>query len=154
MNTSSSATSFAQSAGLATEALSDSKNLLAATAAALAVLGVGTLAYSVSQSKAQKRKAQEIFLSKSQPNHKFSVEDDIPSFLRKQPRRVTLYFDENDELVDEATALADPKNYYHKYHAVTVDFGGSEEFGDVRDKITKDIFCSEKSTENAQVFLD
>ncbi len=82
------------------------------------------------------------------------MEDDIAPFLRKQqPRRVTLYFDENDELVDEETALCDPNNYYHKYHSVQVDFGGDEVI-EGRDKITKDIFWGEKCTENAQIFID
>lgn len=68
---------------------------------------------------------------------------------------MTLYFDKNDEMVDEETAMRDPFNYYHKYHAVTVDFGG-EDYGNLAaaHKITKDIFYGEKRTENAQIFID
>ena len=69
---------------------------------------------------------------------------------------MVLYFDENDELVDEETAKADKRNYYHKYHAVEVEYGRGVESEDmsVKDKITKDLFCGEKSTDNAQIFLE
>lgn len=60
-----------------------SNSKLAGSLAALAVLGISTITYSVVQSRAQKRKAQEIFLSKSAKKNKFSVEDDIAPFLRK-----------------------------------------------------------------------
>ena len=50
--------------------------------------------------------------------------------------------------------MADPNNYYHKYHMVEVVFGGEEDFYEGRDKITKDIFYGEKKTENAQIFLE
>lgn len=33
-----------------------------------------------------------------------------------------MYFNDRDEIVDEETARNDPKNYYHKYHMVEVDF--------------------------------
>jgi len=33
-----------------------------------------------------------------------------------------MYFDRNDELVDENVADADQNNYYHKYHMVEIDF--------------------------------
>jgi len=95
-----------------------------------------------------KRKPQEIFNSRSVKKSKCSPEEDVAPFLRKQSRRVTLYFNENDELVDEATALQDPKSYYHKYHAVQVDFGTSE-----GDKITKDIFCGDKCAD-AKIFIE
>jgi hypothetical protein len=53
-------------------------------------------------------------------------------------------------MVDEETAKRDPYNYYHKYHAVQVDFGGDDYYSDkVALNITKDILCGEKSTENA-----
>lgn len=74
--------------------------------------------------------------------------------MKKQQRRVTLYFDENDELVDEETAKRDPYNYYHKYHAVQVDFGGEDYSESATHKITKDIFWGEKCTDNAQIFID
>ena len=62
-----------------------------------------------------------------------------------------LYFDSNDELVDEETAKMDQNNYYHKYHAVEVDYGCSmvsDELS-IKDKITKDIFNGEECSENA-----
>ena len=39
---------------------------------------------------------------------------------KRQPRKVTLYFNEDDELVDEEEALSDCHN---KYHSVVVDYG-------------------------------
>lgn len=33
-----------------------------------------------------------------------------------------MYFNQNDEQVDEAMASSDPNNYYHKYHVVSHDF--------------------------------
>ena len=45
-----------------------------------------------------------------------------PSFLRRQPRRTLMYFNKNDEMVQEAYAKEDPNNYYHKYHVVEYDF--------------------------------
>lgn len=68
--------------------------------------------------------------------------------LKRSPKKVTLYFDKNDELVEESVALNDQNNYYHKYHAVTVDFG-SEDDQDGRDILTKDIFYSNKKVDNA-----
>ncbi len=49
-----------------------------------------------------------------------------PSFLReprnrKELRRTRLYFDQDDNMIDEETALKDVNNYYHKYHVVEVD---------------------------------
>ena len=66
----------------------NSRNLLSASVAAVAVLGASTLAYSVVQSRAQKRKAQEIFNSKaaSRKTRRGSnggADDDIAPFLRK-----------------------------------------------------------------------
>lgn len=78
---------------------------------------------------------------------------EVHPFLRKQPRRVTVYFDKNDEMVDEQTALRDPNNYYHKYHAVTLDLGEGNADDATAHKITKDIFYGEKRTENAQIFI-
>ncbi len=52
--------------------------------------------------------------------------------------------------------MMDPNNYYHKYHAVEVDYGSgllSEDIA-IKDKITKDVFCGEQCTENAQIFLE
>ena len=46
----------------------------------------------------------------------------MPTFLRKEPRRVQVYFDQNDDIVDEETALSDANNFYHKYHMVEIDF--------------------------------
>lgn len=62
---------------------------------------------------------------------------------------MTLYFDENDEMVDEETAKNDRYNYYHKYHAVQVEFGNDDIFENASHKITKDIFWGEKCTDNA-----
>jgi len=98
-----------------------------------------------------------------------------PRFLRKQPRRVRLYFDQHDEMVDEETAHCDENNYYHKYHMVEVDFkqatgGDEDDFEDElmealvgkkgkenaifkADKITKETFYGEKPAENAEIFL-
>ena len=95
-----------------------SKNLLMGSLAALAILGVSTATYSALHKNSLRRKPKEIFNSRAAKKNKCSPEEDVAPFLRKQPRRVTLYFNENDELVDEATALSDPNSYYHKYHSV------------------------------------
>ena len=82
--------------------------------------------------------------------HKRTI-DDHDKLLRKNPRKVRLYFDENDEAVDEATALSDPDNFYHKYHIVEIDLD-PESMGD---RITKDTFKgSHKGTDNALIFLE
>jgi hypothetical protein len=124
-----------------------SKNIIAIGAGALIAIGAASIVYSVTKSNAKQRKAQEIFMNKPLRNNRRSkYDDDVPLFLSKQqPRRVVLYFDQNDELVDEETAKMDQNNYYHKYHAVEVDYGcilTSEDLG-IKDKITKDIFCGE-----------
>ncbi len=101
----------------------------------------------------------------------------MPSFLKKKPRQARLYFDQNDELVDEETAMCDQNNYYHKYHVVEMDFGrADDEDEDYRvlnemlggvgrnshknsnaiskiDKITKETLYKEKPDENAEIFL-
>ena len=64
----------------------------------------------------------------------------MSSLLNRQPRKVTLYFDKNDELVQEEVVLNDVHNYPNKYHSLVVDFG-SEDSSDGTDLLTKDIFC-------------
>jgi len=72
---------------------------------------------------------------------------------KRIPKKMNLYFDKNDEMVEEEVALADPHNYYHKYHSVEVEFG-SEDDDDVKAILTKDIFWGEKKTDNAQIFIE
>ena len=94
--------------------------------------------------------------------------------MKKQQRRVRMYFDQNDEMVDEETAMCDQNNFYHKYHVVEVDFAACDEddyeneynlleglvatskgsASSKIDKITKDTFYGEKPTENAEIFLN
>lgn len=71
------------------------------------------------------------------------------------PRRATLYFNENDELVDEEEVKEELKKnkYSKKYHSVTVDFG-SEDYIRGTQRITKDIFWSDKKSENAGIFVE
>lgn len=64
------------------------------------------------------------------------------------PRKVTLYFDKNDDLVDEEYVLNDPRPYPNKYHSLTVDFG-SEDSSENANLLTKEIFCGGQKTENA-----
>ena len=45
---------------------------------------------------------------------------------KRKPKKVVLYFNKYDELIEEAIALSDPNNYYHKYHTVDFDFGADE----------------------------
>ena len=120
------------------------------------------------------------------------TEEDLltPSFLRElqggrqELRRIRLYFDQNDEMVDEDIALHDLNNYYHKYHTVEIDMikaqcagldgdcedddsfdiiqelqtmkGGKSKNSTARkvEKITKDTFYGEKSTDNAEIFIN
>lgn len=63
---------------------------------------------------------------------------------------MTLYFNENDEVVDEEEALRDKR---HKYHTVVVDLG-SDDYISGTNILTKDLFCSDKNTENAQIFVE
>ena len=58
-----------------------------------------------------------------------------PTFLRKTGRRVRVYFDRNDDMVDEALALADPNNYYHKYHVVEIDLKAAKDMDDDDDEL-------------------
>ena len=49
--------------------------------------------------------------------------------------------------------MRDHNNYYHKYHWVEVELGGSDlESG--RDEVTKDIFWGTKKTDNALIFVE
>jgi hypothetical protein len=109
-------------------------------------------------------------------------EETLPTFLRKKPSVSKLYFDANDEAVDEVTALNDQGNYYHKYHFVECMFGSPEEDEDAErlmmledlmrgakqskshskmaqlpgykaEKVTKDIFDKETPDGNTEVFL-
>jgi hypothetical protein len=84
-------------------------------------------------------------MSSSRRKRRHDVDD--AGSTKKKPQKVTLYFDKNDELVDEETVLKDKHNYYHKYHAVTVDFGNEED--ESRGILTKDIFWGQKKTDNA-----
>jgi len=101
----------------------------------VAVIGVATIGYIYKQRRAEKRKEEKILQSKKRKQKRnlpvvlghdglpLTEEELIePSFLRKQPRRVLMYFDKNDEMVPEFYANSDPKNYYHKYHVVDFDF--------------------------------
>ena len=63
-----------------------------------------------------------------------------------------MYFNTNDELVDETFALKEMKDKKNKgkYHTVTVDYDGNEG----KEKITQDIFWGNKRQENAEIFID
>lgn len=75
----------------------------------------------------------------------------LSSFLSEAPRTVTLYFDRNDDLIDEKTALNDLKDSHtdpKKYHSVVVNFG-NEDREMSADIITADIFRAHDKEENA-----
>jgi hypothetical protein len=82
-----------------------------ASVAALAFLGTSTLAYTYIHSRAQRRKAEEIFITKTKLQKKSRSKaardtndhNNLPEFLRNYggKRTVRLYFNQNDELVDE-----------------------------------------------------
>jgi hypothetical protein len=135
-----------------------SRNLFLVSASALAVVGVSTIGYSILQSRSENKKKEEIFRTQrrarqSKAQQASNESEKVHPLLRRQQRRVTVYFDKNDEMVDEQTALRDPYNYYHKYHAVTLEFEGENHYDATAHKITKDIFNGEKKTENAQIFI-
>lgn len=65
--------------------------------------------------------------------------------------KVTLYFDEEDVMVSEATykkALSLGVN--NRIHSVRVNYGDDKG----QNQITKDIFRSKEKTKNAQTFLE
>ena len=126
-------------------------SLLAIGAATLACLGVSTLIYSKRQSVVQERKAKQALQNKLLKRQQNT--DNLSSLINNLPRKVTLYFDKNDDLVYEEVVLNDTHNYPNKYHSLTVDFG-SEDSSEGTDLLTKDIFCGSQKTENAQIFLD
>jgi len=50
----------------------------------------------------------------------------MPQFLRESQnrqelRRHRIFFDRQDEMLDEPTAHLDKHNYYHKYHMIEID---------------------------------
>jgi hypothetical protein len=120
------------------------KTIFAISAASAVVLGVAGLIFSVRQRKAQERKAVESFFNaKNKKRH-----DDDSSSKNKKQQKVNLYFNQNDELVDEEVALNDIHNYYHKYHCVSVDFGSNGDDCGI-EKLTKEIFSGTQKIENA-----
>ena len=70
---------------------------------------------------------------------------------KKLPKKVTLYFNKYDEIVEERVVQADRHHYYHKYHSVDVDFGGEDS---VKDLLTQDIFWGQGKAENVQIFIE
>jgi hypothetical protein len=92
-------------------------------ASVLALMCTSAVVYMVVQQREQKRKAHELFFFKTKMRSTLYNKEYIPPLMRKYPRKVKLYFDVNDKLVDEDTALNDENNYHHKYHTVEVDFG-------------------------------
>ena len=42
-------------------------------------------------------------------------------------------------MVDEETAMRDKNNYYHKYHAVEVDYGHGGDGGDEDEELLQEI---------------
>ena len=69
----------------------------------------------------------------------------------RKPKRVILYFNQEDEMVTEEEAKKDSNNYYHKYHSVEVEIGGEE---GLSYHITKDIFRGKEKAENAMIFVE
>lgn len=160
-----------------TEAVVNSKNWVAISAtAAIAVVSVSSIVYYYFKSRADQKKAEKLYRKRLPLKAAAEqTEEDLltPSFLRRQQlRSVRLYFDQNDEVVDEETAMRDPNNFYHKYHAVEVDYSrlanGEDEDEDLLEeiigqnggkarqieKITKDTFYGEKPADNAQIFVN
>ena len=88
---------------------------------AVCFIGASTIIYSVLQRRSEEKKAQKIYESKKKRkqtkkipvviglNGEPMTEEELltPSFLRKTQRRVRMYFDKNDEMVDENVADAD-----------------------------------------------
>ena len=99
---------------------------IAISAVSVAIMGLSGLVYSVKQKRAQERKAVEaMFDTKNIKNQNNDSSNSTRS--KKRPHKVNLYFDQNDELVDEEVALKDKHNYYHKYHCVAFEFDHEEE---------------------------
>eukprot|EP00349_Pseudokeronopsis_sp_Brazil_P001373 CAMPEP_0202959376 /NCGR_PEP_ID=MMETSP1396-20130829/3571_1 /ASSEMBLY_ACC=CAM_ASM_000872 /TAXON_ID= /ORGANISM="Pseudokeronopsis sp., Strain Brazil" /LENGTH=228 /DNA_ID=CAMNT_0049677897 /DNA_START=37 /DNA_END=723 /DNA_ORIENTATION=- len=129
--------------------------------ATLALLGVGSLFYSMKLNRDVSIREKELVISSSSDrflqDSKLLDEEAIANShqmkkLRKAATKVTLYFDENDEMMEEEDALKlmqNPKNK-GKIHSVVVDFGNEEG----TQKITKDIFWGSQRDENAQIFIE
>lgn len=112
---------------------------LIGTAIGALILASGTFAYSKYQAYRERAKKDKIYRSKQAQKYKKRqaafhadgtpmTEEEMltPSFLReprnrKELRRLRLYFDQEDNMLDEESALKDVNNYYHKYHVVEVD---------------------------------
>mmetsp|Transcript_24585 Transcript_24585/g.24184 ORF Transcript_24585/g.24184 Transcript_24585/m.24184 type:complete len:234 (-) Transcript_24585:55-756(-) len=130
--------------------------------ATLALLGVGSLLYSLKLNRAVSIREKEMVISSSPSmidiqENKLVNEEEIENkrlmkSMKKKAKKVVLYFNENDEMVEEEVALKALKNPKNKgkYHSVMVDFGNEEG----TEKITKDIFWGTKRDENAQIFID
>jgi hypothetical protein len=97
-----------------------SNKLLYLALGGIIVAGASTLIYSILQKRAEKRKAEKLLLSKMRHharkqkaaqsssseaseavNDSLSNEPTDPTFLKRKERIVRMYFDQNDEMVDE-----------------------------------------------------
>lgn len=116
--------------------------MIALSAAALGVLGLSTLVYSKIQSDNHQRLERELL--KAKQNRKSRTDEDVSEFLVKNSHKTTLYFNRNDELVDERTALKNPS----RYHKVTLALG-CKNVGEGSQQLTKSSFWGDKKEENA-----
>jgi hypothetical protein len=102
-------------------------------------MGGGYLIYNKYLSYKERKRKEKIYHSKKA--HKYNrkqaafhadgtpmTEKEMltPSFLRehknrKDLRRLRVYFDQEDLMIDEETAMKDNNNYYHKYHVIELD---------------------------------
>lgn len=76
--------------------------------------------------------------------------------MKKLPKKVTLYFNSNDELVSEEEIqmrIEAGENINKRYHSVEVEFSKDED-EEGTDQITKDIFWGAQKTENALLFVE
>jgi len=135
------------------------KAWLIGTAVGAIVLAGGFYLYSKYQAYKDKSKKDKIYRSKQALKYRKvqqaafhadgtpMTEEEMltPSFLResrnrKELRRLRLYFNEDDVMLDEETAHKDPNNYYHKYHVIEVDMikmgdGDDDEYDSMSDLI-------------------
>ncbi len=115
---------------------------MALSAAAIGAIGLGSLIYSTLSSTNKKRIDKRMY------------ESNVSDFMKNsRKKKVCLYFDRNDELVDESVARADSKNFYHKYHIVEVELGEIDE-EEGHEILTKGIFKGKNTEDNAKIFID
>lgn len=159
-----------------------SKGLIATLSAAAAGVIVGAAALTYHQKKQENEKRERKLEKLRERSARYNEKKLLDNFINEQQnrnqqrRKVDLYFDHNDEMVEKEEDFSDPENMPSKedrdakdaenlkkklravelnnYQTKITINVGSEEYDKGKEKITNDIFRGKNKLQNTELFIE